>query len=78
MAKWEFSNKQSPNYHSSDWIKLIKQPNGNSETKQTSPNLTNGSSATVLSLDCYLDVQTQTQTQTEPVAYRIHQHKEKF
>ena len=64
------------------WIKLVKQPSGNLETKQlpyyhltiqpTFPEWLNGILVTVLMMNCHSAVQTQTQTQMEPEAYRMH------
>ena len=48
------------------WIKLVKQENGNLETKQ-SPNYHSAIQPTF---------QTQTETQTEPEAYRMHEQTE--
>ena len=81
-AKGVFEIPQVPFAFEFVWIKSIKRPNGNSETKQslnynlaiqlTFPNLMNGDLATVLWLNCHSAIQTQTQTQTEPGAYRMH------
>ena len=76
-AKGVFEIPQVPFAFEFVWIKSIKRPNGNSETKQslnynlaiqlTFPNLTNGE----FRRPFRTAIQTQTQTQTEPEANRM-------
>ena len=63
----EWPNGNSPNYHSAVSEKSVEWP-----FDRLYPNLTNGNSTTVLSLNYHSAIQTQTQTQTESEVFGKH------